>query len=225
MDGSGAEAIPGLEGSHHDFAVLPGGSTAFLVWANQTLETSDLVERAPDGTLRTVVTLDGVLYTGVSRECHANSLRYYAAEDTFTVSDLGVSGVFQLSRQGQLLWSCPKTLYGVHGHQLLDDGNLLYFEAHNGNPVSTGPSPVYEYSFSGEGGSSTAHLEWTYVAEASSFVFGDVRRLPNGNTLVTYSTGSSIHEISPAGEIVRTLGGVGQFGYSDFRETLYGPPQ
>ncbi|HEY3496637.1 MAG TPA: hypothetical protein VGK73_18185, partial [Polyangiaceae bacterium] len=66
---------------------------------------------------------------------------------------------------------------------------------------------------------------WSYMNEGRSVTLGDVQRLPNGNTLVTYSTDGSIHEITPAKELVQSLGDAAQLGYSTFRETLYGPPQ
>lgn len=223
MDGSGAETITGLAGSHHDFAVLPGGTTAFLVWADEGTLSSDLVERSAEGTLRTVARLDGAtLGTSNNLDFHANALRYYLGDDSYTVSDLGAQGIFELNRQGQRLWRSPMSLPGVHGHQLLANGNLLYFEAHNGNSTPLfDPSPVHEYSFSGD----TETLVWSYLDEGRSVTLGDVQRLPNGNTLVTYSTDGSIHEITPAKALVQSLEDAGQLGYSTFRETLYGPPQ
>jgi hypothetical protein len=243
MDGSGLEEIPGLAGSHHDFAVLPGGITAFMIWADQGPETSDLVERSPDGTFHTVAALDPGGLRTTAGNFHANALRYYASDDTYTVSDLSQIAVTRLNRQGEVLWqargACPDeyksecapvTLYGVHGHELLANGNLLYFEAHNGNPAPIhGPSPIHEYSFGvGAGGALTATLEWTYVEdEADSFVLGDVHRLPSGNTLVTYGSGrnGTIHEVTPESELAQTLTVSGELGYTSFRKTLYGPPQ
>jgi hypothetical protein len=61
-------------------------------------------------------------------------------------------------------------------------------------------------------------------------VLGDVQRLPNGNTLITYSQNGEMREISPTGQLVQTVqtfnetGTRRAFGYADFRPTLYGPP-
>jgi hypothetical protein len=75
-------------------------------------------------------------------------------------------------------------------------------------------------------------LIWSYSEPgAFSMVLGDVQRLPNGNTLVVYSTTGRIHEVSPTGALVQMItvhqvesASPGTFGYANFRETLYGPP-
>ena len=49
--------------------------------------------------------------------------------------------------------------------------------------------------------------------------------LPGGNTLITYSNDGLIHEIDGEGNVVLEIdGGSSSFGYSLWRETLYGPP-
>jgi hypothetical protein len=241
MDGSEVEQIPDLAGSHHDFAVLPGGSAAFLVWADAADSSSDLVERAPDGTLTALTRLDDATFLPPSdiHTYHANALRYYASDDSYTVSDLALGGIAKFDREGQISWqlrgNCTNAppsqcaaapLLGNHGHQLLEDGNLLVFFATNGSGRPVGdPAPVYEYAFAEDAGALTATLAWSHVEEAGSMILGDLQRLPNGNTLVTYSTEGTIHEISPTGDLVQSLSFAGQFGYASFRETLYGPPQ
>jgi hypothetical protein len=77
---------------------------------------------------------------------------------------------------------------------------------------------VFEYSLSGN----SASQVWTYQA-GGSLVLGDVQRLANGNTLITYSTNGLIHEVDDAKNVVRQLSG-SSFGYADQRPTLYGPP-
>ena len=52
---------------------------------------------------------------------------------------------------------------------------------------------------------------------------GDVQRLPNGNTLVTFSNNGLLQELDSSWNVVQTLS-TGSFGYADWRETLYGPP-
>ena len=70
----------------------------------------------------------------------------------------------------------------------------------------------------------TATKTWSYTATgARSSVLGDVQRLPNGNVLVTYSTTGQVHEVDPSGNLVMKITG-SSLGYSEFRESLYGPP-
>ena len=52
---------------------------------------------------------------------------------------------------------------------------------------------------------------------------GSVERLPNGNTLITFSSLGQIDEVTPEGELVwrlRAEMGSG-FGYSSWRNNLY----
>ena len=56
-----------------------------------------------------------------------------------------------------------------------------------------------------------------------SFTMGDVRRMMNGNTLVTFSANGQIHEVSPDGAVIKEiawqLGSI--IGYSTWRYSLY----
>jgi hypothetical protein len=237
MDGSGSEMVPGLERSHHDFAVLPDGVTAFLLWNEPYGSPSSLVERSPDGTLRTVARLDDSTYLAPADGYHANALRYYAVDDSYTVSDMYAAGIAKLDREGRVEWQlgfcegappaqCAEaTVTGSHGHELLENGNVLVFLGDNRFPEV---ARIYEYSISEVSGALTATPEWWYFAAHASLHLGDAARLPNENTLVTYSYEGTIHEVSPSGELVQTLTArvsSPYFGYVSFRETLYGPPQ
>jgi hypothetical protein len=240
MDGSGAEnKVEGLSNAHHDLAVLPGGIAAFLVGIG-TSGVSDLVERSPDGALRTVARLDETVFesrTGTS--WHANSIQYHPVDDSYTVGDRDAGAYVKMTRQGELVWQfgldcagvpAPKCAIaearGDHGHHLLDDGHFLSFGA------SGPPSVVYEHQLTETSTSLTASLVWSYSEGSEySFVLGDVQRLPNGNTLVVYSTTGRMHEVSETGALVQmlrvhsaTTATNGSFGYANFRESLYGPP-
>ncbi len=65
--------------------------------------------------------------------------------------------------------------------------------------------------------------DYASADNAGSSVLGDVQRLPNGNTLVTFSSKGLIQELDPTGKVIRTLTTTA-FGYADWRQTLYGPP-
>jgi hypothetical protein len=187
-----------------------------------------------------VATLGGDTLNAFASRYHANAIRYYERDDSYSVSDLNLTGVTKLSRSGELEWqarvgcSGPRArpcaqldISGTHGHQVLENGNLLFFSASQGARSNGAPSPVYEYSFiEGSLGVIYPTLEWSYESEFSSDQFGDVQRLPNGNTLVTYSYHEgvgTIHEVSSERALVRSLTS-GVFGYASFRERLYGPP-
>ena len=53
--------------------------------------------------------------------------------------------------------------------------------------------------------------------------YGDVQRLPGGNTLVTFSIAGVIHETDPDGNLLMEIRG-DIFGYAEWRSALYGPP-
>jgi hypothetical protein len=75
-------------------------------------------------------------------------------------------------------------------------------------------------------------MSWTATKQSREYrpgvqspVLSDVQRLPNGNTLVTFSVAGEIHEVSPTGQLVQKLdSSANSFGYAEFRKTLYGPP-
>jgi hypothetical protein len=238
MDGTQVlDDVPGLTNAHHDLTVLPGGIVATLLWSGETSEASDLVERSPDGTVKTVVRIADNVYPRKTNY-HANAISYRAADDSYLVGDLTGVGYVKLSRGGQLIWQflagcasgsglkCASgDLLGNHGHHLLD-GSLLFFKAR------MNPSLVYEYSLTESSTALTASQLWSYDPgnNMGSVILGDVQRLPNGNTLVVYSQAGEMRELSPTRQLVQTIQTLGQsgskraYGYADFRPTLYGPP-
>jgi hypothetical protein len=74
----------------------------------------------------------------------------------------------------------------------------------------------------------TATRAWDYAAMPSiaNQIMGDVQRLPNGNTMVAYSTQGVVHEVNAGGQLLQELTWPigGAFGYIEKRATLYGPP-
>jgi hypothetical protein len=54
---------------------------------------------------------------------------------------------------------------------------------------------------------------------------GDAKRLPNDNTLVTYSNNGIIHEVNESGDLQQAIRFANtQIGYTIRRQSLYGPP-
>jgi hypothetical protein len=226
MDGTEVlDPVTELNDAHHDLTVLPGGIVATLLWSGETSAVSDLVERSPDGTIKTVARIGADIF-GSRASYHANSVSYRAADDTYTVGDLDAVGYAKLTRGGNRLWQFRSNdLVGNHGHHLLG-GSIVVFRARRS------PSLVHEFSLTETSGSVSASLIWTYNPGGSleTIILGDVQRLPNGNTLIVYSQAGEMREVSPAGEVVETIesftssGNRSRFGYADFRPTLYGPP-
>jgi hypothetical protein len=243
MDGSNVlYHAEGLADAHHDIAVAPGGIVTTLSRNQNDADSSDLVERLPDGTLRVVVKLDEtILRSRVGgMTLHANSIQYHPGDDSYTVGDLYAGAIVKVSRQGQVIWQIAPDCVGIpapkcasaaiggnHGHHVLANGNILVFG------VGT-EATVSEFELTETSTSITASLIWTYTATGKgSMVLGDTQRLPNGNTLIVYSTQGLIDEVSPDSVLVqslKTLSMAGSqvtssVGYANFRETLYGPPE
>ena len=227
MDGTGNTALAGVTTSHHDLTAIPGGFATMLWNKSGTDAPCSLVERADaTGTFTTVVADMSTVYT--STTFHSNAVHYYPSDNTYTVGDRNPSLYVKLSRTGSLIWqfggSNPKDqskfFTGVptwsvnHGHQLLADGTFLFF--------NNTPNEAWVYKLNTT--NMTASKTLTYTASgATSMVLGDVQQLPNGNYLVTFSTSGQIHEISPTGALVAKFT-ASSFGYSEFRESLYGQP-
>ena len=227
MDGTGNTALSGVTTSHHDLTAIPGGF-ATMLWNKSGIDAPcSLVERADaTGTITTVVADMSTVYA--SSTFHSNAVHYYPSDNTYTVGDRNPSLYVKLSRTGSLIWqfggSSPKDqskfFTGVptwsvnHGHQLLADGTFVFF--------NNTPNEAWVYKLNTS--NMTASKTLTYTASgATSNVLGDIQRLPNGNYLVTFSTSGQIHEISPTGALVAKFTST-SFGYSEFRESLYGQP-
>jgi hypothetical protein len=222
--------VPGLDAAHHDFTVMPGGRVAALVWDAPGVDPpSDLVIRAPDGSLTTAFTVGSNLYRADS--FHANAIHYVPSGDSFTVADRNPSVVVGVSAAGVPLWQVGGTCDGApagdrcsaqswqvdHGHHLLDDGTLLVF-----NNTYTDVPHVLEYRLNDTAGPFSATLARDVTGTDSSPTLGDVQRLPGGNSLVTYSQAGKIVELDADWNEVQTFSV--RVGYSSWRPTLYGPP-
>lgn len=235
MDGMDTENnVQGLNNTHHDFTVLPGGIVASVSWngggggqIGMNEPPSDLIERSPDGSITTVATLDSNFYQAGGQGFHANAILWHESDQSYTISDRYPNLYIKVTRTGELVWQfggqnpvdASKYISGGswqvnHGHHLLDNGNLLIF-----NNSTAGMSPVIEYALDTQGMSATE--VWRYTG-GSSNVLGDVQRLENGNTLVTYSVSGVIQEVN-GNQVVQQFT-TDSLGYSMYRPTLYGPP-
>jgi hypothetical protein len=235
MDGNTRENnLTGLATSHHDFTPIPDG-IATMLWNTTGIDAHcSVVERSSSGTMTTVVADLSTIYNSTPNTFHANAIHYYPSDDSYTISDRNPNLFVKITRKGQLVWQFggtnPKdaakffqvqgaTWQVNHGHQLLPNGNFLFFT--NG-AMTGGTSSAREYQL--DMSSWTATSVWTYQASGvNSAVLSDVIRLPNGNTLVTFSLAGQMHEVDSTGKLVMTIKTT-SFGYSEFRESLYGQP-
>ena len=222
--------ISGLASGHHDFTVLPDNGIAVILWSGSC---TSIVERSASGTISTVLANVNTVYQ-TSADCHTNAINYYASDNTYTLSDRNVNAFVKIRRTGQLVWqfggSNPRgqaftgsqSWQVNHGHHGLADGTFLFF---NNGTMQGGNSTALSFMLNTTSWTATKQSFEYRASGVNSSVLGDVQRLPNGNTLVTYSTAGQIHEVSPTGTLVQRLqSSANSFGYAEFRKSLYGPP-
>jgi hypothetical protein len=219
MDGYNTELFPLIDATH-DFVPIPGGITGYIEM-NGACES--IKELNPDGSTRLVCDI-GDFSDG---ECHTNAIRYSEIDDAYTVSVLYQDTILKIDRQsGEVLWALNGDLSSFtgtdwswqHGHQLLSDGIVVF-----SNGMFIG-SHALEYRL--DEANWQAVQIWEYRCDLDSYLFGDVQRLPNGNTLVTYSFSGVFHEVAPDENLVRKieLGVTGSIGFSIWQESLYVSP-
>ena len=217
MDTLTSKIYGDLQASHDATVVDSGDVLAFIDYGSES-DCPSVYELRKDGTKVEIFESTDYLPDMVLPDCHLNSIRYNKAKDLYTVSDR-TKDIFAIDRQGKLQWRLsdivPNQTYGgqQHGQQLLANSILLFANT-------------------ADGGSSSAALEYSlpdgkelfrYEPGIFSVWYGDVQRLPKGNTLVTFSMAGKIQEVDSHGSLVMEIQGE-IFGYSEWRGTLYGPP-
>lgn len=179
-------------------------------------------------------------YAGRTQPCdayvegwtHANALDWDGASQQYTVSMRNLATLSIVDREARTeLWSLgeygsvtladPKQGFiGQHQFERLPDGNVLVFD--NG-ASNTKISRVVELS--ADTASGVAEIVWSYAPEPAIYVYalGDVLRLPNGNTLIDWSTSGRLEEVTPAGETVWQLDVAlgAEFGYMHVFDSFY----
>jgi hypothetical protein len=210
--------------AHHEYAALPDGTVALLNYDPRDqdgLEVAGdrLTEMAPDGTERDVWSIwdhvdydPEILFEGGEVWGHCNTVRYDEEEDAYWLGSRNFSTLFQIDRaSGDVLQRIGRTdgdyeLVGegewfLNQHQFrMLDGGLLVFD--NGEQGGT-DTRVSEFAL-GEG---TAERTWTFEPDPpiGVYAFGDVQRLPGGNTLIAWGSSGRIDEVTAEGDVVRRL--------------------
>lgn len=222
---------------NHDLTVLPDETVAYLAYAPN--ECDDLVLRSPNGTKQTLFNAADAF--GNPIVCHCNALQYSPEDDTFVVSDNDHRGYFKVDRRGNLIWVLGGEDYnsfdksgggasdfaGNHNFHLLGLDRLVFFNNGTQGALVEGVAAVARELTLDLQVMTTTEV-WSYSASpaVTSPILGDVQRLGNGNTLVTYSSGSVVHEVNPEGKLLQEWrwDNGQRLGYATKRATLYGPP-
>lgn len=218
-----------FKNQNHDLVALPDETVIYIAYGSNGCD--DIMERSPSGSVRTIVNSGRAF--GNSASCHCNAIQYWREDDTITVGDLNHNAYFRTTRAGQIQWvlgggnnntfsNSDWPFVGVHNFHILSKDRLLFFN--NGNTGA--PSKAVEIQM--DTVALTAVPTWQYQANPSiaNAIMGDVQRLDNGNTLVTFSTQSRVHEVSADGSLLQELRWTAgtEIGYVTKRKSLYGPP-
>jgi len=208
FDGASVVSLE-VAGAHHDFVERADGNLALIALDGREVEGEQiqgdqLVELTPDGETITIWTAwdhfeydpDDPVTVGTGWT-HANALDHDAVEDVYFLSLRNRNTILAIDRAtGDLLSvmggpdsdyldpsGSPDLYAWPHQFQMLD-GAILAF--------SSGDAPWFrsealEYALDEETG--TAELIWSYTADPPLFSvgYGDVSRLVDGRTMVTWS--------------------------------------
>lgn len=224
IDGLGAETYAATVGSH-DITPVTGATMAFIEYGES--DCNSIFEIDPSGVVKEIWDSEelSVGAGGSGTRCHGNALRYSVPEGLYTFSDVSTD-IVQVTRDGALTWKLTELVEGgnttwggaQHGHHLLEDSILVF--ANSGAASKAGPSAAIEYALAD--GSEV----WRYEGANGelSANLGDAQRLPGGNTLVTFSNDSIVHEVTPDKAVVVEWKGSPntKIGYTEWRPSLYG---
>ena len=246
FDGTDMVPLEGSRGGSHEFVELPDGSLALIRSESRevdgrTIHGDRIVELDRDGNATTVWSVwdhfehDPVAFPADQYGgdwSHANALDHDADHDLYHLSLRGFGTILAIDRAtGDVLWAfggetsdyrdsngSTDLIRLQHQFELLD-GSLLIHDNRSGDDFA---SRAVEYALDPESG--LAEVVWEYEAEPPyyNYALGDVTRLPSGNTLVTWSMGGQIDEVTPDGDLVWRLNaelGCG-FGYVTWVERL-----
>ncbi|MFT5679497.1 MAG: hypothetical protein ACI8RZ_000401 [Myxococcota bacterium] len=244
MDGSVEQevAVPYID---HDMALKPDGTIVGIVLKNEEgfSQAADSIQDVThDGVMTEIFSawdhidwLAGEQLAG-GNWTHANALDYYPEEDAYYMAMKELHTMVKVDgTSGEVQWAFggagnqftfaegTEPLSMHHQFHAYSDNRLVVFE--NGEP-SRGYSKAREFELDTK--NMIATEVWSYTREPSVYVFakGDVERLDNGNTLVTWSSSGEIQEVTPEGGVVwqvnTDLGSA--ITFIDRVESLYGTP-
>lgn len=235
MDGLQARDYS-LPARHHDFTILPSGNVLYVQQQNGAPEgigavegSDEVMELDPETGESTLVydqTVDFAAEIGPVGS-HTNFLSYVPQLEAFSFSLLYLDMVALVSYpQAELLgvFGGVRDEFGVgwdsqHGHHFVD-GELLVFN----NWVTPSMSGYLEFSYDRDNRTTSDVKVYVPEREYGTIAFGDVQRLANGNTLVTFSSNGVYQELGPNDELLRETIMRDPTGFATRRASLYGPP-
>lgn len=234
LDG-GAPTVIDVPYLTHDFVELPDGTLACLTKDLRDNYVGDrIVEYAPDGTGSVVWSafdyFDPRAYEVDESDgtwTHANALDYDPVEDAWYISLRNLDTILKADRSSrQLLWRLGAASDNFryeggaaptdnqHQFEVLPHGGLLVFDNRGETDAS---SRVVEYTL--DEAANTVTEAWSYVATPPLYVYalGDVARLEDDRTMVTWSTAGLVQIVDKDGAEVWRLGvELGHvFGYTE----------
>jgi hypothetical protein len=207
---------------HHDVAILPDEAVAYFEYKEGGASPCDVVkELHPDTEAVEVVYDVAQANSSQASSCHTNAINWWPDQELYTLSVMEWNSIIAFSRSGVLSWifgGAASDYPGVswvrqHQHHLLSNGILLF-----NNAGSDGAS-VLEYRLN----ETSAKLVHDYANGHTTQSMGGVKRLPNGNALVTYSNQGVIQEVDSSWQLLQEITTLG-VGYTVRRNSLYGPP-
>ena len=238
MDGLGPEQSYSLPGRHHDFTVLPNNHVLYHEQANGGGyeggtpfgggEGPDLIkELDPETGATTLIYDESTDFSQVIADAngaHTNHIDYvphldaisFSMRHSSTIGLIGYPAGNLIAVFGGSMSDFDMSWDAQHGHQVMENSILVF-----NNNGSNGGASVLEYSY--DLNTKASSLIFDYSSGVAAPYFGDVQRLPNGNTFITYSPTGVLHEVDPNGTLLRSIETT-TIGYSRHRKTLYGAP-
>lgn len=147
---------------------------------------------------------DDVLHTNSIKLIDEETAKVFpfgkAGDVLLSFRDLGVLAVLDMDAE-KIVWATRGPWLGQHDPDILPNGDILLFD-NQGQLAKpdAGMSRVLQFD------PKTQAITWEYDGSKDHFFYSDIRsdqeRLPNGNTLITESSGGRLFEVTPKGDIV-----------------------
>jgi len=157
---------------------------------------------------------------------HSNSLAYLPDEDAYFILVRYWDALLKIHGDGTLAWqlggrfadlsmSEGDAFHHPHLSEVWSGGMLLFDNGDHSDPPVSG---VVEYAWDED--TRTARKVWEYRDPGGRFIsyLGDARRLPGGNTLISWGPLGRLTEVTPDGQVVwelETKGTVGRVTWID----------